>query len=151
MENATKALLISAGVIIGVLIVSLFTYMYSRANVLQTRYEINLKTNEKNKINTKFLIYNGREDITAQEILSIANLAKEYQNTQGIVINVSAKDSYNVSLDIDNIEMIKENSVGTKTDPATGIVTKYIKRYRATVTIGENGIVNNVTFNEVEE
>ena len=151
MENATKALLISAGVIIGVLIVSLFKYMYSRANVLQTRYEINLKTNEKNKINTKFLIYNGREDITAQEILSIANLAKEYQNTQGIVINVSAKDSYNVSLDIDNIEMIKENSVGTKTDPATGIVTKYIKRYRATVTIGENGIVNNVTFNEVEE
>ncbi|MBR6504848.1 MAG: hypothetical protein IKT41_03960 [Clostridia bacterium] len=151
MENATKALLISAGVIIGVLIVSLFTYMYSRANVLQTRYEINLKTNEKNKINTKFLIYNGREDITAQEILSIANLAKEYQNTQGIVINVSAKDSYNVSLNIDNIEMIKNNSIGTKTDPVTGIVTKYIKRYRATVTIGENGIVNNVTFNEVEE
>lgn len=151
MENATKALLISAGVIIGVLIVSLFTYMYSRANVLQTRYEINLKTNEKNKINTKFLIYNGREDITAQEILSIANLAKEYQNTQGIVINVSAKDSYNVSLDIDNIEMIKENSIGTKIDPATGIETKYIKRYRAEVTMGENGIVNSVTFNEVEE
>lgn len=146
MENETKALLIAAGVMIGVILISLFTYFYSNAISMQSTYETTLETNRINKINTAFTKYNGRKDLTAQDIVTIYNLAQEYKQTDGINIRIKKDNSEIQIAESSSIEdFINQNSTGTRDDNS-----KYIKHYQATVKL-ENGLVNEVDFIEVEE
>ena len=147
MENATKALLIAAGVMIGVILISLFTYFYSNAISMQASYETTLETNRINKINTAFTKYNGRKDLTAQDIVTIYNLAQEYWQTDGIYINIEV-DGITISSIED--DFIKNNSTGSITSDDGSANITYIKHYQATVSL-KNGLVDQVTFNEVEE
>ena len=71
MENASKALLMAAGVLIGVLILSLAIYLF--VSFGQTSAEINEK-NRKQQIvqfNSQYTVYLGRDDITIYDIRTI--------------------------------------------------------------------------------
>lgn len=77
MENASKALIMAASVLIGILIVSLAVYLF--ASFATTSAEIN-KKNEKEQIdqfNSQFSSYVGKSNITIHDVVSIANLATE--------------------------------------------------------------------------
>lgn len=79
MENASRALTMAAGVLIGVLIISLAVYLF--VDFGTTSAEIN-KQNEKQKIvqfNSKFTSYEDTEGRTwtIYDIITIAKYAKE--------------------------------------------------------------------------
>lgn len=78
MENASRALTMAAGVLIGVLIISLAVYLF--VDFGTTSAEIN-KQNEKQKIvqfNSKFTSYETEEKTwTIYDIITIAKYAKE--------------------------------------------------------------------------
>lgn len=78
MENASKALTMAAGVLIGVLIISLAVYLF--VDFGTTSAEVN-KQNEKQKIvqfNSQFTSYETEEKTwTIYDIITIAKYAKE--------------------------------------------------------------------------
>lgn len=78
MENASKALTMAAGVLIGVLIISLAVYLF--VDFGTTSAEVN-KQNEKQKIvqfNSQFTSYETKEKTwTIYDIITIAKYAKE--------------------------------------------------------------------------
>lgn len=78
MENATKALLIAGGVLIAIIILSIAVFLYSMYSDQAEEYSAIISAIELEKFNNKFLGYLGRDDITAQELVSIVNLSKEY-------------------------------------------------------------------------
>lgn len=83
MENASQALLIAAGVLIGVMILSLGIYLF---NVLG-RYAANTQ-NEIDKIeiaqfNDQFLKYSGLTELTMQDIITVKNYALESNKKYG--------------------------------------------------------------------
>lgn len=78
MENATKALLIAGTVLIAIIMVSIAVFLYSRYKSQAESYSETVSAIELEKFNSKFDVYIGRENITAQEIVSAVNLAKEY-------------------------------------------------------------------------
>lgn len=87
MENATKALLIAAGVLIGVLILSLGTYLYFTLGDYISDTQEEMEINASNQFNvqfTKYINWDGEPnhntdfEITIQDVISAANLA--YQN-----------------------------------------------------------------------
>lgn len=80
MENATKALLIAGTVLIAIIMVSVAVYLYSLYSDQAEQYSETITATELQKFNSKFDVYVGRENITAQEIVSVVNLAKEYDN-----------------------------------------------------------------------
>lgn len=80
MENATKALLIAGTVLIAIIMVSVAVYLYSLYSDQADQYSETISATELQKFNSKFDVYLGRENITAQEIVSVVNLAKEYNN-----------------------------------------------------------------------
>lgn len=80
MENATKALLIAGTVLIAIIMVSIAVYLYSMYSDQANQYSETISATEIQKFNSKFDVYLGRENITAQEIVSVVNLAKEYNN-----------------------------------------------------------------------
>ena len=77
MENATKAMLIAAGVLIGVMILSLGTALFLELrNYVDVSHDT-IRFNELNSFNSKFLKYSGASDLTIQDVVTIANLANE--------------------------------------------------------------------------
>ncbi len=86
MENASKALLIAGEVLIAIIILTIGITLYSMYSDQAKEYNQIMTTTEIQKFNSKFDVYAGRTDITAQEVVSVVNLAKEYGDAVKIII-----------------------------------------------------------------
>ena len=78
MENASKALLMAASVLIGVLILSLAVYLFTSFG--STSAELHKQQDEQRleQFNTQFSSYEGKDGgITIYDVVTIANLATE--------------------------------------------------------------------------
>ena len=71
MENASKALLMAAEVLIGVLILSLAVYLYVSFGT--TAAEVNEQNTQKQLVqfNTQFTVYQDRNDLTIYDIINL--------------------------------------------------------------------------------
>lgn len=93
MENASKALIIAGGVLIAILLLTLFTYLFSKMATGTSKIYDMMEQSEIAEFNQKFLNYKGRNDLTVQDVVTIINLAKD--GTDG----PNAKASVTVKLD----------------------------------------------------
>lgn len=77
MENASKALLMAAGVLIGILILSLAVYLF--ASFGSTSAELHKQKEEQqiNQFNTQFTSYVEKEEVNIYDVVTVANLATE--------------------------------------------------------------------------
>lgn len=87
MENATKALLIAAGVLIGVMILTLGIYLYASLGTYVADTQKTMEQNALNAFNTQFLNYINYSDgatedfeLKIQDVISVASIA--YENNQ---------------------------------------------------------------------
>lgn len=84
MENASKALVMAGGVLIGILLISLAVYLFTDFGSTSAR--INAQNAEKQivEFNSRFTSYEGYRDrdgnwkITIYDIISLASYANEY-------------------------------------------------------------------------
>lgn len=90
MENATKALLIAGGILIAIIIISIAVYLYSMYSNQSEEYSATISAIELEKFNSKFDVYVDRTDISAQELVSVVNLAKEYDYQIKIYLKTSS-------------------------------------------------------------
>lgn len=164
MENASKALIMAAGILIGVAILSLAVYLFVSFGSASTKIHEQNDANRINEFNTQFTSYVGKEDITIYDVITVANLATEnnikYEyNTQ----RANGKNSY--------ISVYLKQSTGTLNDIAKGAETpsttrasdynkiiqadinkissdlQELTKYDCTVDISETtGLVYKVTF-----
>lgn len=96
MENASKALIMAAGILIGLLIISLAAYLFT--NFGQTAAEIN-KQNAQTQIiefNSRFTAYENKS-LTIYDVITIVGYAKEnneyYENLEKYKITVKLEIS----------------------------------------------------------
>lgn len=80
MENASKALIMAASVLIGVLILSLMAYLFLFMSNYAGTVEENLYAKETYQFNVQFQEYDEREDLTAQDVITIVNLVNNYNS-----------------------------------------------------------------------
>lgn len=88
MENASKALLMAASVLVGILILSLIAYLYTIFGDYGSLIQARLESKNINEFNVQFTQYESYKDengnwqntCKASDIVSLANLAK--QNNQ---------------------------------------------------------------------
>lgn len=98
MENATQALLIAAGVLIGIMILSLGVALYAELDsYVQSSHE-NIEFTELNKFNTQFTNYINyvndvkQFDLTIQDIVTVANLAYQNNLENGAAMDYPSND-----------------------------------------------------------
>lgn len=96
MENASKALLMAAGVLIGVLILSLAVFLFMDFGATSKGIYSEVESNQLTQYNAQYTVYSGRTDITVYEIVSVINLAK--QNNQDYKDYSNFEDTYKVSV-----------------------------------------------------
>ena len=94
MENATKALLISGGILIAILILSIGVYLFATYGQLGENYERNLSAGEIRKFNSNFIQFEGRDDITAQEIVTLYKFVKAYnEKNETSIADIEVKNA----------------------------------------------------------
>lgn len=111
MENASKALLMAAGVLVGVLLLSLAVYLFTIFGNFGS--EMTTQMNEKNlsEFNAQFTKYESYQDengkwqnlCRAQDVVTIANLAKENNNKYDYTVNDADKGDYYVKVIVKNV------------------------------------------------
>lgn len=80
MENASKALLMAGGVLIGLLIISLGVYLFTNFGGTAGQIQANIDENQLAQFNSQFTSYVGRDNVTIHDVVSMAKLAT--QNNQ---------------------------------------------------------------------
>ena len=77
MENASKALIMVAGVLIGILIISLAVYLFVDFGTRAS--EVNSKVAEQQVVqfNNKFTSYEGKNDLNIYDVVTVASYAYE--------------------------------------------------------------------------
>ena len=130
MENATKALLIAAAVLVAILIISLGLVIYN--NSANTVKQANLSSQEIQAQNEKFTRFNGTNK-RGSEVNSLLQTVLNY--------NLSTTDDGN------KVTVTGTNAPSLGTD-ATSITTQADTSALYTITVeygGAGGLVNNIT------
>jgi len=139
MENASKALLIAGGILIAMLVLLIGVNLFVNYSQTGSSYEQNMEAIEIQKFNSNFLKFEGRTNITIQEIVTLAKFAKQYKEQTQIhvpVIIPTNRDLTNCDYD-EFISLIQDNS----------IEGEEIKYFQCVVNSNESGIVESIRFN----
>ena len=164
MENASKALIMAAGVLIGIMILSLAVYLFATFGATSAEAHRQNEQNRINQFNTQFTSYEGKSDITIYDVITLANLAKNSNEYYGltsstdsnyyITVNANLQSGFKAGLEKYTDEQFQQliisemNNLEDQTDPETGGTTKALHRYQCTVTINQNTqLVKTVNFN----
>ena len=77
MENASKALLMAAGVLLGIMVLSLAVYLFTSFSQLYADVDKQNANQKLAQFNTQYTVYLHREDLTIYDVLTIVSYAKE--------------------------------------------------------------------------
>ena len=157
MENAVKALYIAAGVLIVVMVLSLAAVLYASLQNYVEESNTQVKYNDINSFNSKYLNYinysNGvkQSDLTIQDVVTVANMA--YENNQANEID---SNQWNASSNSLYVQVILN---GTRIDQTINdniadlLESNKDKQYKCTpsdVLISETtGQVYSISFNTI--
>lgn len=108
MENASKALIMAAGVLIGVLILSLAVYLFVSFGTSSAQVHKQNEENQLNEFNTQFTSYEGREEITIYDVITVKNLAD--QNNRQYELDSSTNSNFYITVKLGN-SIINNNKV----------------------------------------
>lgn len=110
MENASKALVMAGGVLIGILIMSLAVYLFiSFGDKTSMVYDRNAEQ-QIVAFNNDYTKYLGKEDITIYDVISVTNKAKENNEYYNVSLNSAENEYISVYLNRDNlVSKSKEN------------------------------------------
>lgn len=122
MENASKALIMSGSILIGVLLVALMVYLFTSASGMRKSYSANISNTRMNEFNTKYTKYLVTEEeydesgnyVTIRDIITLANNAEEFnegldeESNDFISIKIKEKQINNSDTIIKN-ELLKDN------------------------------------------
>lgn len=131
MENASNALMMAAGVLVGVLILALMVTLFASSSSVSRTYENSKHEEAVQQFNSNFTKYVGK-DLTIHEVVTICNYANKYGVS---VVNSSGTAmSYNES-DIKSDVAGYTNAVST------------IAHYKLSIiSYSDNGYVSKIKF-----
>jgi len=131
MENAVKALLIAAGVLIGVIILSLGINLYTSLGEYVKGAQENMVSKETQQFNEQFIKYINCDKrteqvdftLTIQDIVTAANTA--YENNLENNLTKNENNNYYVTIKLDGTALEKNISSKTAEMLANGLGQTY--------------------------
>lgn len=103
MENSSKALLMAASVLIGVLLITLMAYVFYFSSDYSSKIKENIATKDIYQTNVRFEIYNERNDLNIHDVQTIINLVEDY-NKKIETVNKINLNIRSVSLESELLE-----------------------------------------------
>ena len=164
MENASKALIMAATILIAVMLISLGTYLFATFGNYSKNINDNINQKTKQEFNAQFTKYETSttgETCTVYDIVTIINLAKnsnnkyeEYQNVTSRSEDLKKDSNAYIYVDIRSDNSINETSNTTNLNAFisqhnTTTNGEYTDKYKCSVNISnQTGLVKSVTFTQ---
>lgn len=101
MENASKALIMAAGILISIMVVSFMIFVLRKAGSMSAQYDQQISENELTKFNGQFEVY-AKEDNTFFDVITVANLAwdvnkkNNWDEQTGVTIKIINENNDNI-------------------------------------------------------
>jgi len=158
MENAVQALLIAAGVLIGVMILSLAVSLYSSLNEYVTDTQEQAISKEVQQFNEQFVKYINCNDnssevefvLKIQDIVTAANAA--YENNKKYELTEQNGSNYyvtiNIKSEINNLERTINSDSAQLLSEETLLKTEYRCTPQDVIINSITGRVEQVTFSK---
>ena len=146
MENASKALIMAGAVLIAIMILTIGVYLVGELGKTSDSYVQQLDTVELQKYNSNFEVFIDRTDITAQEIVTAAGIAK--QREQGTKVYVGGTEvTSQTDEEFENWknEFLNDNILTHNKDGAKNETTINSFSYNQ-ITYDETGKVSEIKF-----
>lgn len=154
MENAVKALYMAAGVLIGIMILSLAVVLFSSLQGYMEETNKQIMFNEVTRFNAKYTKYVGTE-LTIQDIITVAGEA--YENNKSFNIDPTKWDessnSLYIAIYLENDNKRIDKQMGGENKMAELLKDNSEKKYKSgEVKYSENtGRIYSITFNVSQE
>lgn len=108
MENASKALLMAGGVLLGIMVLSLGVLLFASFGGTSSQIHDNIEENQTTQFNSQFTSYEGKDNVTIHDVVSMAKLATQnnqnYEFTHRAAADVTGNDRY-ISVLCNNISI----------------------------------------------
>lgn len=129
MENASKALLMAAGVLVGIMILTIAVYLFSSFGGTSSQIQDNIRKNQISQFNSQFTKYQGKDDVTIYDVITMANLATENNQYYGFAKKTpTGSDNYiAVYLNGSQIEFGTETSSSDVADEYNKYLSKAVE------------------------
>lgn len=150
MENASKALLMAGGVLIGILVLSLIAYLFIYFGSQSQDFRDTMNQKQLTKYNAQYIIYDGRSNLTIYDVVTAINIA--FENNVKHMYDSNYNTEYFVSVKVDNIEKANPNPADDDTvKKHTNAINELIQenrdnKYTCNVGFYENGKISNIKF-----
>lgn len=156
MENASKALLIAAGVLLAILVISVGVMFYNNLHSATDSYVSKLDATELKKYNSPFEVFISRTDVSAQEIVTvIAESQQKDKNIQVSITNMGDTKYLNMqNFTTDELndflnENIQYHEEGTEGSSGKLVYFKCVDADGDGITYGADGRVTAIEFVKV--
>lgn len=100
MENASKALIMAAGVLIGILIISLGVFLFLDFASTSSTLHAQMRQEQIDQFNAQFTSYEAKDDNTIYDILTLVNLAKN--NNNYYELDKKEENNYYITINMNN-------------------------------------------------
>lgn len=116
MENASKALLIAGEVLIAMLVASMMVLLFSTMSSYADEHEERKKVEKVQAFNANVMQYMKNTGITAQDIVSLANFAKQVNEQMGCTADTRIDTDHetkhmNIQVNNDKMELKKDSEL----------------------------------------
>ena len=146
MENVTKALLIAAGVLIGIIILSLAVYLSNIIGAHAAKIQEKIDSNAIIRFNEEFLKYNGLKNLTIQQVITLKNYALE-NNNEYFGYNWESDRATGVN---DYIDVYLKGNIILGSNDEVLLKSEMNKKFKCTVDVSTiTGRVYKVEFTEI--
>lgn len=118
MENASKALLMSASILIGLIVLSLGIYLVNTFKSFSQDYNDSMEIQRMEQFNARFTAFSTRSNVSIHEIMTLTNYAKEFNSLN----NLKEGDSQYISVIINCGKNKEFNLTNEEQYPKTGTI-----------------------------
>ncbi len=148
MENASKALIMAGGILIAILVMSLFVYLIVSFGATSDKIHDQNAQTQITEFNAQFTKYQGRTNITIYDVVSVANLAIDYNENNNTKIEVYLNNNPLTSNSnvLKKLESQVQSLVGDVDE--TNIKLTNYKVKKDGIEYDENGKVKKITFSK---
>lgn len=160
MENASKALLMAASVLIGVVILSLAAYLFAYFGSSVKEMNDQMKEEQLELFNNQFTSYEDKKkELTIYDVITVTNLAIE--NNRYYELSLASNNNFYIEVKLNGLplqsktqnelsNLLNSESLVDSIDSITGETVKKLKRYQCKVYFNSNtGRVNLVEFSNI--
>lgn len=135
MENASKALIMAGGVLIGILVLSLAVYLFANFGATAANIHSQIEEQQVVEFNAQFTKY--QQNATIYDIITLNNLAK--QNNE----NYNDDSNYSITISIDNSQLNGSEKELIESNTNNGNLTYFECK---TIKYHTNGRVKSMNF-----